>query len=91
MDSNTDQPESNDRHQAVPTLRTLLHAGCRPNSKTSEGKTPLQILAESSEVIWGDVFGYGVITLLSYGARLDDSPQCQYIVSKLGNEIDLGD
>ena len=44
--------------------------------KDIKGKTPLHYLAESGEAIWGDMLGYAVITLLTFGARFDDSPLC---------------
>jgi ankyrin repeat protein len=81
--------EDADLHSAIPTLKTLLRAGSRPNYKDSNGKTPLHHIAENWDTTWGDSLAYAVITLLTYGARMDDSAQCQVLRSRLHSvEID---
>lgn len=73
---------------AIPTLKSLLQAGLRPNYKDSNGKTPLHHIFENADTMWGASLGYGVITLLTYGARMDDSSQCQGLRSKLSIDFD---
>jgi ankyrin repeat protein len=59
----------------VATLQTLLEGGARPNARDGDGRTPLQVLAESAER-WGMALWDAVATLVSFGARFDESPQC---------------
>ena len=51
------------------------HPGSRPNLRDGQGKSPLQLLAESAEV-WGNRFGDAVDTLVCFGARLDEVRLC---------------
>ena len=62
------------------TFLFIVRTGSRPNVRDGRGRSPLQLVAESSDV-WGNRFGEAVDTLLTFGARMQDkeSPQCGVI------------
>jgi ankyrin repeat protein len=73
---------------AVDTFRVLLQRGARPNQRDLQGRTPLQIMGASEGLSAWAKSGCSpaqrsevLALLLSFGARLDDSPSCQAIKS----------
>ena len=69
------RPEEPHHLGGVFALKALLEAGARPNRRDGLGRSPLQLVAEASE-LWGSHLSDAVGTLVSYGARLDDSVLC---------------
>jgi hypothetical protein len=83
-----DAPETINPLDATNTLRVLFEYGVRGNVRDASGLTALQVLCNSSDR-WGRIYWDAVGTMLSYGVRLDDSPQC--VGLKSNPSIPLGE
>ena len=76
------EKEDINRTGGVITLQTLLRAGARPNYKTVDGKSPIQLLIENYDV-WSPCIDDAVSMLVSYGGRIDE----QSLAALKGYEI----
>lgn len=75
--------EELNRPYGAETIKTLLRAGAAPNKKDGRGRTPLAIIAQEDTIdIWDFDLSEAVAALLSFGARLDDSPAISSLKSK---------
>ncbi len=80
LDGSTDPSlralEELNRPNGATTLRSLLRAGGRPNGRDRLNRAPLHIIAEPErDSKWGSQeLSEAVSLLISFGARMDDSP-----------------
>jgi ankyrin repeat protein len=80
--ANSTEKEDSNTTGGVVTLQTLLRAGARPNYRTRDGKSPIQLLIENYEA-WGSYIDEAVTMLVSYGGRIDE----QSLTALKGYEI----
>jgi len=88
-DSSSEEREEKMAGGGVATLRSLLRAGAYPNKKNGLGKSVLHVLADEEFEWRHENLSEAVSLLVTFGARLDDSPQCQSLRQKCGASINL--